>query len=53
MSIGWNPVFKNKERTAEPWILHDFGGDFYGQHIRLVVCGYIRWAGGPGAVAAT
>lgn len=25
MSIGWNPVFGNKEKTAEPWILHDFG----------------------------
>lgn len=24
MSIGWNPFYKNKEKTAEPWILHDF-----------------------------
>lgn len=45
MSIGWNPVFNNKEKTAEPWILHDFQpphNDFVGQEIRLVVCAYIR-----------
>lgn len=24
MSIGWNPFYNNKEKTAEPWILHDF-----------------------------
>lgn len=24
MSIGWNPFYQNKEKTAEPWILHDF-----------------------------
>ncbi|KAK2077510.1 hypothetical protein QBZ16_004355 [Prototheca wickerhamii] len=42
MSIGFNPVFKNKQKTCEPWILHDFEGDFYGEEIRLVVCAYIR-----------
>lgn len=24
MSIGWNPFYNNKEKTAEPWILHEF-----------------------------
>jgi FAD synthase len=24
MSIGWNPFYNNSEKTAEPWILHDF-----------------------------
>jgi FAD synthase len=24
MSIGWNPFYNNTEKTAEPWILHDF-----------------------------
>jgi hypothetical protein len=24
MSIGWNPFYGNKEKTAEPWILHHF-----------------------------
>ena len=44
MSVGWNPVFKNAEKTAEPWILHDFGkgASFYGEEIRLVACAYIR-----------
>jgi riboflavin kinase len=42
-SIGWNPVFKNANKTCEPWILHDFGGEsFVGKVIRLIICGYIR-----------
>jgi len=42
-SIGWNPVFKNANKTCEPWILHDFGGEcFVGKKIRLIICGYIR-----------
>lgn len=24
MSIGWNPFYQNKEKTAEPWVLHEF-----------------------------
>ena len=31
-----------QERTAEPWILHDFGRDFYGEELRLVIAAYIR-----------
>lgn len=42
MSIGWNPYFDNPEKTIEPWLLHDFGEDFYGEELRLVVVGYIR-----------
>lgn len=43
MSVGFNPVFKQKQRSMEPWILHDFGGrDFYGAEIRLIVVGYLR-----------
>ncbi|KAK9824264.1 hypothetical protein WJX72_009063 [[Myrmecia] bisecta] len=42
MSIGWNPFYNNEEKTAEPWILHDFAEDFYGAELRLLVCGYIR-----------
>lgn len=26
-----------QEKTAEPWILHDFEEDFYGEELRLVV----------------
>uniref|UniRef100_I1QTB2 riboflavin kinase n=1 Tax=Oryza glaberrima TaxID=4538 RepID=I1QTB2_ORYGL len=42
MSIGWNPYFDNTEKTIEPWLLHDFGEDFYGEELRLVIVGYIR-----------
>uniref|UniRef100_A0A0E0IQF7 riboflavin kinase n=1 Tax=Oryza nivara TaxID=4536 RepID=A0A0E0IQF7_ORYNI len=42
MSIGWNPYFDNTEKTIEPWLLHDFGEDFYGEELRLIIVGYIR-----------
>ncbi|KAF4396373.1 hypothetical protein G4B88_019173 [Cannabis sativa] len=42
MSIGWNPYFNNTEKTIEPWLLHDFDEDFYGEDLRLVIVGYIR-----------
>ncbi|KAF5208410.1 Riboflavin kinase, partial [Thalictrum thalictroides] len=42
MSIGWNPYFNNTEKTIEPWLLHDFSEDFYGEELRLSIVGYIR-----------
>ncbi|XP_078442242.1 riboflavin kinase/FMN hydrolase [Wolffia australiana] len=42
MSVGWNPYFDNTEKTIEPWILHKFDEDFYGEELRLAVVGYIR-----------
>lgn len=42
MSVGWNPYFDNSEKTVEPWLLHEFPEDFYGEELRLVVVGYIR-----------
>ncbi|KAG9133796.1 hypothetical protein Leryth_018404 [Lithospermum erythrorhizon] len=42
MSIGWNPYFNNAEKTMEPWLLHDFSEDFYGEELHLVIVGYIR-----------
>ncbi|KAL1560165.1 bifunctional riboflavin kinase/FMN phosphatase isoform X1 [Salvia divinorum] len=42
MSIGWNPYFNNTEKTIEPWLLHDFEEDFYGEDLRLAIVGYIR-----------
>jgi riboflavin kinase len=42
MSIGWNPYFNNTEKTIEPWLLHDFDKDFYGEELRLTIVGYIR-----------
>ncbi|KAK9796262.1 hypothetical protein WJX73_007319 [Symbiochloris irregularis] len=42
MSVGWNPFYKNEKKTAEPWLLHTFPEDFYGEELRLMVCGFIR-----------
>eukprot|EP00252_Welwitschia_mirabilis_P013342 TRINITY_DN2939_c0_g1_i1.p1 TRINITY_DN2939_c0_g1~~TRINITY_DN2939_c0_g1_i1.p1 ORF type:complete len:411 (+),score=84.13 TRINITY_DN2939_c0_g1_i1:548-1780(+) len=42
MSIGWNPYFNNTKKTIEPWLLHEFDEDFYGEELRLIVVGYIR-----------
>ena len=41
-SIGYNPYFKNEKKTIEPHIMHQFDADFYGEHLKLVLCGYIR-----------
>lgn len=31
MSIGWNPVYDNSEKTIEAFLVHDFAGqEFYG-----------------------
>ena len=37
-----NPFFKNEQKTVEPHLLHDFAADFYGEELRLVVCGFLR-----------
>ncbi|TRM70424.1 hypothetical protein BD626DRAFT_423253 [Schizophyllum amplum] len=42
MSIGYNPVYKNMERSAEVHVLHEFGADFYGVDMRLLLTGFIR-----------
>jgi HAD superfamily hydrolase (TIGR01509 family) len=42
MSVGWNSVFGNKEKTCEPWLLHEFEENFYDEEIRLVVVAFIR-----------
>ncbi|KAL3698140.1 hypothetical protein R1sor_012216 [Riccia sorocarpa] len=42
MSVGWNPYFDNSQKTVEPWLLHEFPEDFYGEQLRLIVVGYIR-----------
>mmetsp|Transcript_9080 Transcript_9080/g.11360 ORF Transcript_9080/g.11360 Transcript_9080/m.11360 type:complete len:185 (+) Transcript_9080:100-654(+) len=41
-SIGWNPYFKNEKKTVEPHLMYKFDADFYGEHLKLIVCGYIR-----------
>ncbi|PWN21462.1 riboflavin kinase [Microstroma glucosiphilum] len=42
MSLGWNPFYANKTKTAEVHIMHPFSTDFYGLQIRVIVLGYIR-----------
>lgn len=42
MSIGYNPFYSNKEKTAEIHVVHEFSHDFYGANITYVVLGYIR-----------
>lgn len=42
MSVGHNPFYGNKQKTCEPWMVADFEQDFYGEQLRLVVCGYVR-----------
>nr|CAB3471778.1 unnamed protein product [Digitaria exilis] len=37
------PVIKGFGRgSKEPWLLHDFAEDFYGEELRLAIVGYIR-----------
>lgn len=42
MSIGYNKFYKNTARSAEAHVLHEFGADFYGVEMRLLVLGFIR-----------
>jgi len=42
MSIGWNPYYKNTQKTIEVHLLHQFPDDFYGEDLRVVVLGYLR-----------
>lgn len=42
MSIGYNPYFKNKIRSAEAHVLNGFKDDFYGTQIRVCLMGFIR-----------
>jgi riboflavin kinase len=30
LSIGWNPVYDNPEKTVEVYIMNKFKEDFYG-----------------------
>ncbi|KAF8989315.1 riboflavin kinase [Cyathus striatus] len=42
MSIGYNQFYKNTVRSAEVHVLHEFGADFYGVEMRLLITGFIR-----------
>lgn len=42
LSIGYNPYYKNTQRSIEIHILHTFSTDFYGATLSLVILGFIR-----------
>ena len=43
MSIGWNPVYDNAEKTIEAFLVHDFEGqEFYGANLSLEVVSFVR-----------
>ena len=46
MNIGQNPTVNTQDAplTVEVHVMHDFGADFYGEPMRVVVTGFIRWA---------
>jgi riboflavin kinase len=42
LSIGYNPYYKNSQRSIEIHILHSFAQDFYGATLSLIILGHIR-----------
>jgi len=42
MSIGFNPYFNNKHKTAEAHLMRNFKKDFYDKTLRVRVIGFIR-----------
>lgn len=42
MSIGFNPYFNNKYKTAEAHIMEKFSHDFYDHNLRVKILGFIR-----------
>lgn len=42
MSIGWNPFYKNEQKSMETHIIHQYDNDFYGQMLKVCIVGYIR-----------
>lgn len=42
MSIGWNPYFKNEQKSMETHILHEFADEFYGKLLKVCIVGYLR-----------
>ncbi|PVI05554.1 riboflavin kinase [Periconia macrospinosa] len=42
LSIGYNPYYKNTQRSIEIHLLHSFERDFYGATLSLLILGYVR-----------
>jgi len=41
-SVGWNPHFNNTKKTIEVHLMHDYGKDFYGSLLKVILLGYLR-----------
>ncbi len=43
LSIGWNPVYENSEKTVEVFLIHSFDDkDFYGENLIVELKSFIR-----------
>ena len=42
VSVGWNPFYGNSKKSVETHIIKFYDSDFYGQWMKLIICGYIR-----------
>ena len=42
VSIGWNPVYDNAEKTMEAHLIGSFNEDFYGERLSVELRKYIR-----------
>ena len=42
VSIGWNPFYGNTKKSVETHIIKTYDSDFYGQWMKLKICGFIR-----------
>lgn len=42
MCIGWNPFYKNSQKSMEVHIMKKFDEDFYGSILKIGILGYIR-----------
>lgn len=41
-SFGYNPTYDNKDKSLEVHLFNDFGYDFYGAEIRVLICKRLR-----------
>jgi len=42
LSVGFNPFYNNEKRAMETHIIHEFPGDLYDRHLRVIILGFLR-----------
>nr|XP_058158933.1 riboflavin kinase-like [Dasypus novemcinctus] len=42
VSTGWNPYYKNKEKSTKTQDMHAFKEDFHGEILNVAIVGYLR-----------